>query len=96
MKILVTTPQGEIFDRHFPPEAIGRLKVLGDVRLNQNTKQLTRDELKKELADTDIVMTHWGSTQYDAGLLDARAEAENPRALRRNGRAYRERGVLQT
>ena len=50
MKILVTTPQGEIFDRHFPPEAIGRLKVLGDVRLNQNTKQLTRDELKKLLS----------------------------------------------
>ena len=28
-------------------------------------------ELKKELADVGIVMTHWGSTQYDAGLLDA-------------------------
>ena len=27
-----------------------RLKVLGDVRLNQNTKQLTRDELKKLLS----------------------------------------------
>ena len=74
MKILVTAPQGEVFDRHFPSDVIERLKKLGDVRLNPNTRQFTREELKSELADTDIVMTHWGSTQYDAELLDAAPE----------------------
>ena len=74
MKILVTAPKGVIFDRHFPPDVIGRLENLGEVRFNPYTRQLTRDELKKELADTDIVMTHWGSTQYDAELLDAAPE----------------------
>ena len=74
MKILVTTPQGEIFDRHFPPDVIGRLENLGEVRFNPYTRQFTRDELKKELADVGIVMTHWGSTQYDAELLDTAPE----------------------
>ena len=71
LKILITAPKGEIFDRHFPPEVIRRLESLGEVRLNPGTKQYTRDELKKELSDIDIVMTHWGSAQYDAELLDS-------------------------
>ena len=74
MKILVTAPKGVIFDRHFPPDVIGRLEKLGEVRFNPYTRQFTRDELKKELADVGIVMTHWGSTQYDAELLDAAPE----------------------
>ena len=71
LKILITAPKGEIFDRHFPPEVIRRLESLGEVRLNPGTKQFTREELKKELSDIDIVMTHWGAAQYDAELLDS-------------------------
>ncbi len=71
MKFLVTAPQGEVFKRHFPPELMARLEMLGEVRFNPYTRQLTREELKEELADCDGVLTHWGSTQYDDELLDA-------------------------
>ena len=50
MKILVTAPKGVIFDRHFPPDVIGRLENLGEVRFNPYTRQFTRDELKKLLS----------------------------------------------
>ena len=55
-----TYPRGEIFDRHFPPEIIERLGEIGEVRLNPFTRQFTRDELKKELSDVNVVMTHCG------------------------------------
>ena len=50
--------RGEIFDRHFPPEIPRRIGELGEVRLNPYTRQFTREELKKELADVNVVMTH--------------------------------------
>ena len=74
MKILITAPRGEIFDRHFPPEILERLGKIGEVRLNPFTRQFTRDELKKELSDVNVVMTHWGATQFDAEMLDAAPE----------------------
>lgn len=70
MNILITTPQGETFDRHFPCNMLNRLSALGELRINPNSRQYTRDELKDLLNDIDIILTHWGMTQLDAELLD--------------------------
>jgi len=70
MKILFTTPVGYNRDKYFPPKLMARLEALGDVIKNPYGRQYTREELKALLPDIDIIITHWGSTQYDAELLD--------------------------
>ena len=69
MKILVTAPQGDIFSRHFPDHILSQLRALGDVVLNPHPRQFTQEELKAELADTDILITHWGTPQITEALL---------------------------
>jgi phosphoglycerate dehydrogenase-like enzyme len=70
MKILITTPQGQNFDRHFPAEILTRLRTMGEVILNTSQRQLSRDDVKEMICDCDIVMTHWGSIRYDAEILN--------------------------
>lgn len=70
MKILLTVPKGAVFDRHFPPEQLKRLERLGELTINPHNRQYTRAELSELLGDVDIVLTHWGSIQYDKELLD--------------------------
>ena len=70
MKILFTVPVGGNRDKYFPPKLMARLEALGEVIKNPHSRQYTRDELKALLPDIDIIITHWGSTQYDAELLD--------------------------
>ena len=70
MKYLITTPQGWILERFFPEALLRRLDRLGEVTVNPHTRPYTKEELLKELADTDVVLTHWGSVQYGRELLD--------------------------
>lgn len=70
MKILVTVPVGGNRDKYFPPKLMARFDAMGDVIKNPHGRQYTREELKAILPDIDIIVTHWGSTQYDAELLD--------------------------
>ena len=70
MKILITAAQGETFDRHFPAPMLDALRKIGEVELNPFTRGFTRDELAQRLADVDIVVTHWGTPQIDAQMLD--------------------------
>ncbi len=70
MKILFTIPVGGMRDKYVPPKLMARLEALGEVIKNPHSCQYTREELKALLGDIDIVITHWGSTQYDAELLD--------------------------
>ena len=70
MKILFTIPVGGMRDKYVPPKLMARLEALGEVIKNPHSRQYTREELKALLGDIDIVITHWGSTQYDAELLD--------------------------
>ncbi len=70
MKILFTVPVGGLRDKYIPPKLMTRLEALGEVVKNPHSRQYTRDELKALLPDIDIIITHWGSTQYDAELLD--------------------------
>ncbi len=70
MKFLLTLPQGDNFERHLPPTMLRRLERLGEVTKNPYKRQFTREELIERLYETDIVLTHWGCTQFDAELLD--------------------------
>ena len=70
MNILITAPQGNIFDTYFPAHVLEQLSDLGKVTINPNERQFTLEELKQLLHDTDIVLTHWGTPQLTAELLD--------------------------
>ena len=68
-RILFTVPVGGTRDKYFPPHLMARLEAMGEVIKNPHSRQYTREELKELLPDADIVITHWGSTQYDEELL---------------------------
>ena len=70
MKILITTPQGDIFKRYFPETVLKQLSEMGEVVLNPHHRQFTTEELKQQLRDTAIVLTHWGTPQLTADVLD--------------------------
>ncbi len=69
MKILLTPPKTETFARFFPERLINRLQALGELVQNETGRQLTKQELAPLLQDIDVVLTHWGSVQYDEALL---------------------------
>ena len=69
MNILITTPQGNIFNRYFPNHVLQQIEALGNVSLNPYERNFTTDELKAALADQDIVITHWGTPQITEDLL---------------------------
>ncbi len=71
MNILLTVPMGGIKTKYFPERLLARLRTLGNVTENPHGRQYTRQELLTLLPDTDIILTHWGSTQYDGALLAA-------------------------
>ena len=70
MKILITAPQGDVFERYFPEHVLKQLSEMGDVALNPHERQFTVEELKQQLSDVDIVLTHWGTPQLTAEVLD--------------------------
>jgi len=71
MKMLITAPQGEVFDRYFPDRVLKQLHEMGEVVLNPYERNFTSDELKQAMRDTDIVITHWGTPQITGKLLDS-------------------------
>lgn len=70
MKILITAPQGDVFKRYFPAPVLQQLSEMGEVVLNPHERQFTVDELKQALCDTDIILTHWGTPQLTAEVLN--------------------------
>lgn len=70
MKILITAPQDHNFQRYFPKHVLDQLHQMGEVVLNPHCRNFTTGELKYALGDTDIVITHWGTPQITAELLD--------------------------
>ena len=71
MNILITAAQGETFQRHFPAPILEQLRALGTVVCNPFPRPFTAQELAEALKDTDIVITHWGTPQIDACMLEA-------------------------
>lgn len=70
MKIYVTARNDAIFPRYFPRHVLDRLEKLGEVEYWPHARTMTRDELAEALKDTDILLTHWGTPQVDAELLE--------------------------
>jgi len=70
MKILITMPQDDRFEHYFPEHVLKQLAEMGEVVLNPHERQFTVEELKQQLSDTTVVLTHWGTPQLTAELLD--------------------------
>lgn len=70
MKILLTTPILHWNERYFPEHLLERMAALGELRLNETGAAFSREDLMSRLSDVDVVVTHWGSLQYDAEILD--------------------------
>ncbi len=71
MKILVTLPKTNVSDTFLTPRVLEKLNSMGDVTFNPYDRHYTRDELKEAIHGIDLVLCGWGSTRYDAEILDA-------------------------
>lgn len=69
MKLFLSAPITASNKRYFPDDLLARLSTLGEFRYNETGRRLTREETMTYLSDVDIVLTHWGSVQYDAEML---------------------------
>ena len=69
MKILVTLPKDDNFDRFFPLKLIRRLEAVGEVFWNPSSRQLSVTELTDALADTEVCLTGWHVPRLDHDLL---------------------------
>ena len=71
MKLFLTAPVKGVNARFFPPHLLKRLSQLGELVINPTEESLSRDEILPYLTpDIDVVLTHWGSIQYDKEMLD--------------------------
>jgi phosphoglycerate dehydrogenase-like enzyme len=71
MKLLITAAQGRTRDRHFPPNLVKRFEAMGETVWNPFPRAMTRAELAQAIADVDVLVTHWGTPQTDADMLEA-------------------------
>ncbi len=70
MKILITAPDVPAFARYFPPDVINRLRGFGEVARNPLGRSFTPEELRREIADAGILITHWGTPRIDEHILE--------------------------
>ncbi len=61
MKVLVTLPQGDIFDSFISEETIKLLKENFEVTFNTKTENFTPEELYEQGNDKDVLITGWGT-----------------------------------
>ncbi len=69
MKILITAPINSTYNRYFPDDLSEKLREFGEVIRNPYERSFTESEMKEYLADTDIVLTHWGTPQITGEVL---------------------------
>ena len=70
VKILVTMPKHRTFYTFFNEELIKKLEEVGDVTWNESeSKHFTKEELRDQLKDIDIVITGWGTAILDEEVL---------------------------
>lgn len=70
MRILITIPAGTVRDTFLPPEVMGRLSELGDVKTNELGRQYTAEELKAAAKEAEIVITGWGTPELRGETLE--------------------------
>ncbi len=78
MKILISCPQGKIFNTFFDDENIEIAEQLGQVVWNMSGENMTEADVKKAIKNCDVYVTYWGSPRIDAELLK---EANNLKAV---------------
>ncbi len=61
MKILITLPQGEIYDSFISEETVKLLKKFFEVDVNEKNVNFTPEELYDRGKDADVLMTGWGT-----------------------------------
>ena len=69
MKILVTVPKDDNFDRFFPLKLIRRLDAAGEVVWNPWSRQFSIAEMADALVDTQVCLTGWHVPCLDHDLL---------------------------
>ena len=69
MKILVTVPKDEHFDRFFSLKLIQRLEAVGEVTWNPSDQQLSVGELTDSLAEMEVTVTGWHLPCLDREVL---------------------------
>ncbi len=71
MKILISCPQGKVFDMFFNDENIELAERLGQVIWNMSCKNMTPSEAEDAIRDCEIYVTYWGSPRLEGRLLKA-------------------------
>ena len=69
MNILVSIPQGDLFDSFIYKNTVERMRKMGNVVLNESNAHFTHEELCEKIKGMDIVITGWGSPCIDADVL---------------------------
>ncbi len=82
MKILVTIPQGDVFDSFFDKETKTLLSEVGEVEYNESDRRLTEDELCKKLKDKNVCITGWGDGPFTEKVISG---SENLKVIAHTG-----------
>lgn len=69
MNILVSIPQGDLFDSFIYKNTVERMRKMGNVVLNESNAHFTHEELCEKIKGMDVVITGWGSPCIDADVL---------------------------
>ncbi|MEG1365774.1 MAG: hydroxyacid dehydrogenase [Oscillospiraceae bacterium] len=86
LQILVTMPQGEVFDTFWNEELLAQLSGIGEVHLNQTDAQYTQAGLCQAIKNIDICVTGWGCPVFTATVL---AHANKLRFIAHTGGSVR-------
>ena len=74
MKAFITLPRNSNFANFFTGQNISIANSLGDMRWNDQARQLTPAEIADSIGDSDAYVTGWGSAPLDKTILDAAPE----------------------
>lgn len=69
MNILVSIPQGDLFNSFIYKNTVERMRKMGNVVLNESNAHFTHEELCEKIKGMDVVITGWGSPCIDADVL---------------------------
>ena len=69
MNILITMNKIPERDYYFPDDAVYELRKIGNVKFNVSVNPFSEDDLKENIRDIDICLTHWGCPRFTDEVL---------------------------